>query len=177
MRTPAKCRASRAETQRALPRHLRVMPVWNGLLAGAAGAIALNAAHQMTRHVTSAAPRMDIVGVRALARAAQIAGQRPLEHLRSATLAGDLIANTMYYGLVAAGSADGAVLAGGSLGAAAGIGGVLLTPQLGLGDGEVRRTRQTQVLTVGLYLFGGLIAGLAYQAMASNHGKLGGKTS
>jgi hypothetical protein len=153
------------------------MPVWNGLLAGAAGAIALNAAHELTRHVTSAAPRMDIVGMRALRRGAQIAGQRPPEHLRSATLAGDLIANTMYYSLVAAGSADGAVLAGGALGAAAGIGGVLLTPQLGLGDGEVRRTRQTQALTVGLYLFGGLVAGLAYRSMVSRHRETRGRAS
>jgi hypothetical protein len=143
------------------------MSVWNGLLAGAAGAVVLNVAHELTRHLTSAAPRMDIVGMRALVRGARLAGQRPPEHLRSATLAGDLIANTMYYGLVGATSADGAVLAGGALGAAAGIGGVLLTPRLGLGDSEVRRTRQTQALTVGLYLLGGLIAGLAYRQMVS----------
>jgi hypothetical protein len=31
--------------------------------------------------------------------------------------------------------------------------------------------RQTQALTVGLYLLGGLIAGPAYRAMVSDHGK------
>ena len=111
---------------------------------------------------------MDVVGMRALARAARVAGQPPPEELRAATLAGDLIANTMYYGLVGVANAGNAVLAGAALGAAAGVGGVLLPPRLGLGDSEVRRTRQTQALTVGLYLVGGVIAGLAYRAMASD---------
>ena len=74
----------------------------NALISGAAGAVALTTVHQVARAVTDSAPRMDVVGMRALTRGAAAAGQEPPNThagLYGATLAGDLIANSLYYSL------------------------------------------------------------------------------
>jgi hypothetical protein len=86
-------------------------------------------------------------------------------HLHDTALAGDLIANTAYYSLVAAGGADKALLTGSLLGAGAGLGAILLPKPLGLGVGPSDRTAATQAMAVSLYLAGGVLAGAAYQKM------------
>jgi hypothetical protein len=53
------------------------------------------------------------------------------------------------------------------LGLAAGLGAVFLPGPLGLGSAPSNRTTQTQAMTVGWYLLGGLAAGLAYQTLGS----------
>ena len=124
-------------------------------------------AHETTRHLTPDAPRMDIVGMRGLARMTRAASLQPPEHLRSATFAADLVSNSLYYGLTAIGGPDRAVAVGAALGAAAGLGAVLLPPPMRLGDEEVRRTPLTSALAFAMYFGGGLVAGLVYRRMAS----------
>src|SRR5687768_8049863 len=102
----------------------------SSLLSGAAGAVALTAVHQAARAVTDSAPRMDVVGMRALARGATAAGKEPPKThagLYGATLAGDLVANTIYYSLATT------YTRGTVLGLMAGIGALVLPERMGLG--------------------------------------------
>jgi len=137
-----------------------------GTVAGIAGAASVNVAHEVTRQITPRAPRVDVIGMRALASMCTAAGFDPPEHLRTATLAGDMATNSLYYSLVALGGAKGAVAAGGALGALGGIAGLVLPPRMNLGDAEVNRTPATQAMTIAFYLAGGLVAGLTYRLLA-----------
>jgi hypothetical protein len=72
--------------------------------AGAVGALATTRLHEFTRRLLPDAPCVDLLGMQPLAQGLQAAGLavpggRPLYAL---TLAGDLVANTAYFGLVGA---------------------------------------------------------------------------
>jgi hypothetical protein len=138
------------------------------ILSGAAGALSLNLIHEFTRRTVPHAPRVDIVGMHAVARLARAAGAEPPEHLRNTALAGDLVSNSLYYSLVGVAGRKNAVAAGALAGLAAGVGVLLLPPPLNLGDGEVNRTPATQVMAAGMYLAAGLIAGGVFRALAAN---------
>lgn len=140
----------------------------DAIMSGGAGAVVLTLAHEATRRTVPDAPRMDVLGKRALAagfRAADITPPgEPAMH--AVALGGDLVSNAAYYALVGLGGPDGATGRGALLGLAAGIGAVFLPGPLGLGTAPSRRTRQTALMTVGLYTLGGLAAGAAFGALA-----------
>ena len=138
------------------------------LLSGAAGASALTALHEGLRRSVPAAPRMDVLGRRAIAGMMQAAGAEPLKGnaLQSAALGGDLIANSLFYALVAFSTPRRAPAVGTALGLVAGIGAVVLPKPLGLGSKPSARTMTTSLLTIGLYAAGGAVAGLTYQRLA-----------
>jgi hypothetical protein len=87
-------------------------------------------------------------------------------HLHTAALVGDLISNTLYYCLVGAGESTSARRRGALVGLAAGIGAVVLPGPLGLGRGPSRRTVATQMMTIGWYLAGGLVAGVVAERLS-----------
>ena len=130
----------------------------NALLAGAAGSVALTAVHQAAVALVDRAPRMDVLGMRAIARLARAANAKPPANLYAVTLAGDLAGNALYYSLVGAGRPGGEWARGAALGLAAGVGGVVLPPVLGLGDAPSGRTAATAAMTVAWYTLGGLVA-------------------
>lgn len=136
------------------------MPLTKALLSGAAGAAALTAIHQTARLLTDNAPRMDILGMRALARTFRAAGEAPPSDdvLYDLTMAGDLVSNALYYSLVGVGEEGGEWKRGALLGLTAGVGGVVLPPLLGLGSAPSLRTNATAVMTVAWYTLGGLVA-------------------
>jgi hypothetical protein len=136
--------------------------------SGVAGALAVTAVHECVRRQTSKAPRMDVLGERAIAQTSEaLFGMRPHgKHLHEAALAGDLAANSAYYSLVGLGRPEGAVARGAALGLAAGIGALALPGPLGLGSKPSNRTLETQVMTVAWYVIGGLTAGLMYRALS-----------
>lgn len=142
------------------------MPL-SAIASGAAGAVALTAVHEAARHTLGAAPRMDVLGERAIAAAV---GPMPEPQLHAAALAGDLAANTAFYALVVAGEPAGAVARGALLGLVAGLGAVVLPGPLGLGAGPSRRTPQTAAMTVGWYTLGGLVAGCVYSCFGADDG-------
>lgn len=146
------------------------MRTTHALLSGAAGASVLTAVHQTARRLTDEAPRMDVLGMRALSRLFRAAGQSPPPHSRlyRATLAGDLVSNTLYYSLVGVGESDGAWKRGALLGLGAGLGAVVLPPFLGLGSAPSRRTPATAAMTVAWYTLGGLAAAGAARLLRSN---------
>jgi hypothetical protein len=136
------------------------------MMAGAAGAGALTLVHQAARAMTPYAPRMDVLGKRALALAGLEA--RDEQQLERQALAGDLLANSAYYSLVGAGG--GSVWVRGlALGLVAGIGAVMLPSRIGLGDPPNAHRRDTQLMTIAWYAVGGLVAAAAFAAGSRGH--------
>ena len=135
---------------------------------GFIGAVALNVLHESVRHVRDDAPRMDVLGERAIARGMEAVGLEPppREELYVPTLVGDLLSNGLYYSLVGVGGKEGVMARGALLGLAAGIGGVLLPGPMGLGKAPSSRTPQTALMTVAWYLAGGLAAAAACRLLA-----------
>ena len=136
------------------------------LVAGTAAAVSLNLMHECARLTIPNAPRVDVIGMRAVQKIADAMGVEPPERLRTVTFAADVVSNALYYSAVALKGADSAVVLGGALGLAAGVGGLLLPGPMGLGDEEVNRTVPTQAMTVGMYFAAGLIAGAVYRRLA-----------
>src|SRR5215213_9533015 len=120
------------------------------VLAGACGAVALTAVHQLARYVTNDAPRMDVLGERAIARTVQAAGGTlPLQPtLHRWALAGDLVTNSIYYSIVACGRDAHVWTRGAALGLAAGAGALVLPRRLGLGDAPKSDRVANQLMTV-----------------------------
>jgi hypothetical protein len=129
-----------------------------------AGAAALTAVHQAARAMTDTAPRMDVVGMRALARGSRaLDADAPQTHkgLYRAALAGDLICNSAYYSLAST-YTRGAVM-----GVLAGIGALMLPQRMGLGTPPKSNLLSNQVMTVSWYLVGGLVAAATARWLAS----------
>lgn len=136
--------------------------------SGLIGACTLTLIHESARQFMPDAPRMDVLGMRAIAKSLRLLDEEvpPGDRLHKITLAGDIVSNSAYYSLVGAGKPDGALLRGTLLGLAAGIGAVVLPEPLGLGDAPSARTPQTKVMTIGWYLAGGIAAALAYRLLS-----------
>lgn len=136
--------------------------------SGLVGAVALTLIHETARRVApETAPRMDVLGMRAIQKAARAVGDDPPVPLHEAALVGDIISNSFYYSLIGAGARRDAVRNGALLGLAAGLGAVYLPGPLGLGR-QPNHQPATQALTVAWYVAGGLAAGTAYAALASD---------
>ena len=136
--------------------------------SGLAGAVALTLVHETARRLIPHAPRVDVIGVRAIARPLRAAGYRPphYDRLHDIALAGELVSNSAYYSLVGAGGREHVWRRGALLGLAAGLAAALLAPVLGLGHQPHRKTPFTQILTVAWYFLGGLAAAATYDAVS-----------
>ena len=141
------------------------MSTLEALGSGLVGATALTAIHESARRTFSDAPRMDVLGERAIARSIRMAGSEPPpeDRLHSAAMVGDILANSLYYSLVGLGEPRTALVRGALLGLAAGIGGVMLPGPMGLGNEPSARTPATKAMTIGWYLAGGIAAAAAFQ--------------
>lgn len=128
--------------------------------SGLAGAVALNLAHEGLRRAWPNAPRMDKLGMQALSHFMQSTGKsKPSKGtLYGLTLAGDVIANTLFYSLTGAKKPKNAWLKGSLLGTVAGLGATLLPEKMGLSDEPANRTKKTSAMTIGLYVLGGIAA-------------------
>lgn len=147
------------------------MKLWSALASGLIGAGVLTLVHEIARRNIDAAPRMDLLGMRAIAQGAEMAGETPPsgDTLFDMAMMGDIVSNALYYSLVGWGAAEGATRRGALLGLAAGVGGVVLPGRLGLGDRPSGRTRATQAMTVAWYTLGGLAAAAAYQKLGQQN--------
>lgn len=147
------------------PKTYQVKRPLAALASGITGALALTLTHETIRRYNSQAPRMDVLGMRAIARIMYHLNKRPPEEdkLFEYSMIGDIVSNSLYYAFV--GTGRRAWWRGTTLGLAAGIGGVVLPGPLGLGEEPSGRTTQTKVLTVGLYLIGGLVAAAMSRAL------------
>jgi len=130
------------------------------LLSGVAGAVTLNVLHETARQVIPHAPRVEVIGMRAIARPMRALDQEPPERdtLYWITLAGDLVSNAAYYSLVGMADARQVWRRGALLGTAAGLGAAVLPPAMGLGQQPGQRFPWTHLMTIAWYLVGGLAA-------------------
>ena len=140
------------------------------LASGAAGAAALTLLHESVRRLIPHAPRMDVIGMRAIARSMRSVDQEPppRDRLFRAALLGDLVSNALYYSLVGVRGGSRVWLRGALLGLSAGLGAACLPPLLGLGRQPGARFPATQAMTVGWYFAGGLAAAAASRLLASS---------
>jgi hypothetical protein len=138
--------------------------------SGVAGACALTLIHETVRRVVPDAPRMDVLGMRAIAKSMRAADAEPPaeDELHKLALAGDIVGNSLYYGLVGLGGREKAWLCGALLGLSAGVGAVLLPEPLGLGDDASARTPATKAMTIAWYLAGGLAAAATYRCLTAS---------
>jgi hypothetical protein len=137
------------------------------LSSGAAGALALTATHEIARRQRPDAPRMDVLGMRALRR--YVPGFEH-EHASSSrlhrlALVGDLIANTIYYSAIPAKTTGQTWARAVLLGTGAGIGALLLPQPMGLGDPPHSEKPTNQVMTIAWYLLGAVVAAAAANGM------------
>ena len=141
------------------------MSAAKAILSGLIGASTLTILHETARRFLPEAPRMDLLGMRAISRSMRAVGEQPpdRERLHRTAMAGDLLANSLYYSLVGIGREETVLRRGAGLGLAAGLGGVMLPEPLGLGGAPSGRTPATKFMTVGWYLAGALAAATAYR--------------
>lgn len=138
--------------------------------SGLVGACALTLIHETARRFIDDAPRVDVIGMRAVAKGLRAADAElpPEWGLHEAALVGDLVSNSFYYSLVAAGGREDALRNGALLGLAAGLGAAFLPGPLGLGRQPTERGPSTKAMTVAWYVAGGLAAAAAYRALSED---------
>ncbi|MEX2231846.1 MAG: hypothetical protein WD824_06785 [Cyclobacteriaceae bacterium] len=136
-------------------------------IGGLAGACTLTLLNESVKKLDKDAPRMDLLGMNAVARLmkgnnilAQTAGK-----LFPVALAGDLVSNSLYFSMADSGDKKKTLIRGSLLGLAAGLGAVVLPKSLGLNEEATTRTLKTKVLTVSWYVIGGLVAAAAINLM------------
>lgn len=146
-------------------------------LGGLAGACTLTLLNESVKKLDKDAPRMDLLGMNAVARLmkgnnilTQTAGK-----LFPIALAGDLVSNSLYYSMADTGDKKNTLIRGALLGLGAGLGAVVLPKTLGLNDDATTRTLKTKVLTVTWYVIGGLAAAAAINLLEKEN--IGGQMS
>ncbi len=141
------------------------MKLFASLAAGLAGTLTVASMHEALRRVSSDAPRMDILDMELIKKGLtgmhkEVPGQDELERW---AVSGELVCDTAYYGLVGLGGGKGAWFRGAVLGLVAGVTAVILPKPLGLPETPANKGLSTQLMTVGLYVMGGLAAAAATQ--------------
>jgi hypothetical protein len=130
------------------------------IIGGLAGAVAVTIIHEILKQSDSQAPRMDKLGMQAIAKGLDKAGEAvpSKKSLFGMALVAELLSNTFYYALAGIGKRKDAMSKGSALGLIAGFGTLLLPKPMGLNTKHSNKTVKTQVMSVGLYLLGGMIA-------------------
>lgn len=125
---------------------------------GLAGATAVTLIHESIRAVVPQAPRMDRLGMQAIAKGLRKANKEVPNQkaLFTMAMAGDLVSNALYYSAAGIGSDKNLWVRSSLLGLAAGIGALVLPGPMGLNKQHSNRTVATQIMTVGLYVTGAL---------------------
>lgn len=136
-------------------------------IIGLTGAVTVTVLNEGVRRVLPHAPRIEVIGERALAGSLEALHVTPPrgDALYRWTLLGDLVSNTLYFGLVGLGARQGVWERGGLLGLVAGVGAITLPRPLGLGRQPGAHSPMTPLLTATWYLAGGLVAAAAAQRL------------
>lgn len=138
-----------------------------GTIGGLAGACALTLLNEGVKKLDKDAPKMDLLGMNAVARLMKGNSlvTQAADKLFPIALAGDLVSNSLYYSMAESGDRKSTLVRGTLLGIAAGLGAVLLPKTLGIDEDATGRTTKTKILTVAWYVIGGLVAAAAINAM------------
>jgi len=136
------------------------MSLLKSLASGLIGSATLTVVHQGAKRFIPNAPHVDAIGRRAVARGIRALGGTPPRgrRLHDTALAGDLLVNALYYGLMDAGHPRHRIARGAALGLVGGLGAVFLPQRLGLGHQPHERWPRTPLMTVAWYTLGGVAA-------------------
>ena len=139
------------------------METGKALVAGTAGSLAFITIHEALRKVDRKAPRMDILGQRALVKFTRGTGTRPpqAEWLYYSWLCAEIMSNALYFSLVGL-SRKNPVTAGAGLGLGLAAGVLTLAGPLGVGKPLVEVRTGTALRTLAIYAAGGLVAGAVH---------------
>jgi hypothetical protein len=136
------------------------MKVSAALAGGLAGTLTVASIHEALRRVTPDAPRMDLLDMELIRKGLKSMNKEAPgeDELQRWAVGGELFLDTAYYGLAGIGGKKSVWLRGALLGLIAGVTAVVLPKPLGLPKEPSNKTLGTQVMTIGLYLMGGLVA-------------------
>lgn len=136
------------------------MKVISALAGGLAGTLTVASMHEAMRRITPNAPRMDLLDMGLIKKGLKSMHKKaPAESaLQRWAVGGELFCDTAWYGIIAMGGKKGVWRRGILLGLIAGVGAVLLPKPLGLPQEPSNKTLGTQIMTVGLYVMGGIAA-------------------
>lgn len=139
----------------------------NSAIGGLAGACALTLINQAVARYDKKAPRLDLLGMNALAKLLKSPKSAPIyvQKLLPMSVAGDLISNSLYYALADGKNSKQTLIRGALLGLGAGIGAVALPKPMGLDPSPTNLTGKTQALTIAWYVIGGLVAAAVINAI------------
>ena len=141
------------------------MKVSAAFAGGLAGTLTVASIHEALRRVTPNAPRMDILDMELIRKGLksmnkEVPGE---DELQWWAVGGELFCDTAYYSLAGVGGKKGVWFRGALLGLVAGVTAVVLPKPLGLPEEPSNKTLGTQLMTIGLYLVGGLVAAAVTQ--------------
>lgn len=128
------------------------------LIAGAIGAIVLNAIHGLGKTLLKDAPKIDEIGNEGVSKAIDSVGlPAPTEQaIDNTTTTFNLVTNTLSYRMIGAYNSKNILLLGALHGLTVGLGTLSLSKTLDLDDTPVTKTFLTECLTVTWYVLGGL---------------------
>jgi hypothetical protein len=146
---------------------IKVMMKLTSALGGLAGACALTLINQAIAKIDKKAPRLDLLGMNAVAKMIKSPKSAPLlvQKLLPMSVAGDLVSNSLYYSMAKATTKNKTLVRGLLLGLGAGLGAVALPKPMGLDETTTNLTTRTQVMTIAWYVIGGIVAAAVINAM------------
>lgn len=140
----------------------------NAVASGLVGAAALTLLHETARRTISNAPRMDVVGRRAIAGSLRAAGIDPPmgQKLQGVAMGMDVISNGLFYALIGLVRPKNALGGGSAIGTIAGLAAIALPPVLGLGRKPTLRQPRTAAMTFAWYFAGAMAAAGTYRLLS-----------
>jgi hypothetical protein len=142
-------------------------------IGGLAGAVALTALNESIKRIDKDSPRLDLLGMNAVAKLIKGAGLKKVvkgEKLEQVSMTGDLLTNSLYYGMADAGNDQQTYLRGTLLGLGAGLGALTLAKPLGLDETAPYVPLKTKAMTVAYYIIGGLVAATVINLLSNRTG-------
>jgi hypothetical protein len=136
-------------------------------IGGLAGAVALTLLNETVKKFSPNAPRLDLLGENAVAKLMKGNSFIPQVVQQYFPLAGDLVSNSLFYGMARGKNSSNTLVRGALLGLAAGVGAVVLPKEIGLPERHTNKTTETKLMTLGWYVVGGLVAALVINALDS----------
>lgn len=144
------------------------------LIAGAIGAVALNAVHGLAKKIIKDAPKIDEIGNEGLSKAIESVGlASPSEQVvDNTTTTFNFVTNTLSYRMIGEYDSKNLVLLGALHGLAVGAATLSLSKTLDLDETPVARTLLTECLTVTWYILGGIATATALKVIRSHTDKM-----
>lgn len=134
------------------------MNILNLIATGFAGSSALTGLHQILRNMEGA-PRVDLLGKQAIEKAlGDDKANFSDKSLYWSSIAGDILSNSAFYSIIA--RAKNPVFTGAIVGAVIGVMTLVSPNILNLDKDLVKSSDTKKYITIGYYIFGGIVAGL-----------------